>query len=328
MSANNLHKVAIIVPVFNAEKTLKRCLDSIVHQTLDDYEVIVINDGSFDHSLKIATKYAVKYHFLKVIDQSNKGLFVTRQEGIRLANSEYIGWVDADDFVDKTMFSTLYNQAVINDSELVYCDYYFYPRKIKTKEKWFREFKGKKDVNFVERNSQPWNKLVKTDLLKRMNIGNLFACCNDEAYIKVLLKAKNPISINKKLYYYSVGSDSMSTSYTNIEHYQEFVDASYNLRDKVGCEFDDKYWQEYFNYRIIYYLLVLMIVAGNTNNKTVYNHCKSKLNSIRYTENIHLKNILVYNFGYLKYVVISKVIPINFYLTRAICLLAFVQNRK
>ncbi|RDG16872.1 hypothetical protein DQM14_09060 [Limosilactobacillus fermentum] len=66
---------------------------------------------------------AVKYHFLKVIDQPNKGLFVTRQEGIRLANSEYIGWVDADDFVDKTMFSTLYNQAVINDSELVYCGY-------------------------------------------------------------------------------------------------------------------------------------------------------------------------------------------------------------
>ncbi|RDG17814.1 hypothetical protein DQM14_08020 [Limosilactobacillus fermentum] len=59
MSANNLHKVAIIVPVFNAEKTLKRCLDSIVHQTLDDYEVIVINDGSFDHSLKIATKYGL-----------------------------------------------------------------------------------------------------------------------------------------------------------------------------------------------------------------------------------------------------------------------------
>ena len=127
MSANNLHKVAIIVPVFNAEKTLKRCLDSIVHQTLDDYEVIVINDGSFDHSLKIATKYAVKYHFLKVIDQPNKGLFVTRQEGIRLANSEYIGWVDADDFVDKTMFSTLYNQAVINDSELVYCGYNLKP---------------------------------------------------------------------------------------------------------------------------------------------------------------------------------------------------------
>lgn len=127
MSANNLHKVVIIVPVFNAEKTLKRCLDSIVHQTLDDYEVIVINDGSFDNSLKIATKYAVKYHFLKVIDQPNKGLFVTRQEGIRLANSEYICWVDADDFVDKTMFSALYNQAVINDSELVYCGYNLKP---------------------------------------------------------------------------------------------------------------------------------------------------------------------------------------------------------
>ena len=102
--------VHLNVTICHAEKTLKRCLDSIVHQTLDDYEVIVINDGSFDHSLKIATKYAVKYHFLKVIDQPNKGLFVTRQEGIRLANSEYIGWVDADDFVDKTMFSTLYNQ--------------------------------------------------------------------------------------------------------------------------------------------------------------------------------------------------------------------------
>lgn len=323
MNSNTLHKVSIIVPVFNAANSLQRCLNSIVKQTLDDYEVIVINDGSCDESLTIAKNFSDKYPFVKVINQPNKGLFYSRKEGINLSNSKYIGWVDADDFVEPTMFETLYNKAEANDSELVYCDYHFYPQKIKTKEKWFREFKGKKDVNFVEQNSQPWNKLVKTELLRRLNIGDLFTSCNDEAYIKVLLEAKNPISIKEKLYYYCVGSDTMSSSYTNIKHYQNFVTASYNLQEKVGSNFSDKYWKEYFNYRIIYYLLVLMIVAGNANNREIYQQCKEKLLDINYKKNIHLKKILVYNFGYLKYIVITKILPLNFNLTRIICLVAF-----
>lgn len=318
-----LHKVSIIVPVFNASNSLSRCLNSLAKQTLDNYEVIIINDGSSDNSLDIAKKFAKRFPFFKIVDQPNKGLFYSRKEGIAFANSEYIGWVDADDFVDSSMFKTLYDKAVSNNSELVYCDYHFYPEKIKTKEKWFREFNGRKDVNFVERNSQPWNKLVKTKLLKRLDIGNLFTTCNDEAYIKVLLEANNPISIKEKLYYYCVGSDSMSTNYTDIKHYQQFVLASYSLRDNLGKDFDSKYWREYFNYRIIYYLLVLMIVSGNANDKNIYYECKEKIKAINYKKNMHLKNILIYNFGYLKYFVIAIILPLNFYLARLICLVAF-----
>lgn len=82
MNSNTLHKVSIIVPVFNAANSLQRCLNSIVKQTLDDYEVIVINDGSCDESLTIAKNFSDKYPFVKVINQPNKGLFYSPEMSI------------------------------------------------------------------------------------------------------------------------------------------------------------------------------------------------------------------------------------------------------
>ena len=98
-----------------------------------------------------------------------------------LYTGDYIGWVDADDFVEASMFQKLYESAIKNHSELVYCDYDFYPERISTKEKWYRPFLGKKDVDFVERNNQPWNKLVKHTVLNKLHIGELFPSCFDEA---------------------------------------------------------------------------------------------------------------------------------------------------
>ena len=108
----------------------------------------------------------------------NKGLYKTREIGLAKATGEYVGWCDADDFVEPQMYERLYQAAETHHSEMSYCDYSWFPEKIKTKEKWFREYQGKADVNFVERNSQPWNKIVKRELLERLEVGKYFVSCS------------------------------------------------------------------------------------------------------------------------------------------------------
>ncbi|MFC2679880.1 glycosyltransferase family 2 protein [Limosilactobacillus vaginalis] len=317
-----MYKVSIIIPVFNAMPYLRKCLYSVLHQNFDDYEVIIVNDGSNDGSKELIEKVAAEYKNVKVINQRNQGLYISRQRGLEVAKGKYIGWVDADDFVSMDMFKTLYDTAVSHDSDLVYCDYNFYPHKINTKEKWFRPFRGIKDINYVERNNQPWNKIVKKDLLDKLQISRMFLECFDEAYIKVLLNAKNPISINDKLYFYRVGVNSISTSYKNVNHYKKFISASMKLKWEMRNE--SLYWTEYFNYRIIYYYLITMLVAANANEKQEYLNLRNSLRkSTKFKKNKYLKQILKKNFGSLRSFAIENLIVFNFYFTRILAKLVF-----
>lgn len=128
------------------------------------------------------------------------------------------------------MYEVLYNTAIEHDSELVICDYSWIPRKTRTKEKWFREYKGTVDVSFIEQNSQVWNKIVKRELLNRLGIGPLFISCFDEIYIRVLMEAKNPVNIKQPLYNYRVGSGTMSSTYTNVAHYRMSIEGIKNRK--------------------------------------------------------------------------------------------------
>lgn len=96
-------KVSIIVPVYNGEKLLKRCLKSLLNQTLQDIEIICVNDGSTDNSVKIIKKYLDSR--LKLINNNiNSGLSVSRNKGMEIATGEYVGFVDCDDWVDNDYF--------------------------------------------------------------------------------------------------------------------------------------------------------------------------------------------------------------------------------
>lgn len=111
-------KVSIIVPVYNAEKYLNKCLDSLVNQTLKEIEIICVNDASTDGSLNILKGYAQKDSRLVVINQSKSGLSKTRNEALKLAKGEYIGFVDSDDWIDLDFYEKLYNAAKSNNVEI------------------------------------------------------------------------------------------------------------------------------------------------------------------------------------------------------------------
>lgn len=201
-----MKKVSVIIPAYNAEPYIEQCVNSVLYQTLEDIEIIFINDGSTDRTGEVLEQLVVGHPNARVIHQENKGLYRTREIGLSLATGDYVGWIDADDFVEPQMYEVLYNTAIEHDSELVICDYSWIPRKTRTKEKWFREYKGTVDVSFIEQNSQVWNKIVKRELLNRLGVGPLFISCFDEIYIRVLMEAKNPVNIKQPLYNYRVGS--------------------------------------------------------------------------------------------------------------------------
>ena len=107
-------KISVIVPVYNVEKYLARCLDSIINQTLADIEIICINDGSTDNSLEILNDYAKKDSRIKIIDQTNAGLSCARNAGMQIAQGEYIGFVDSDDWIDLDFYEKLVCFCILN----------------------------------------------------------------------------------------------------------------------------------------------------------------------------------------------------------------------
>ena len=119
-------KVSIIVPVYNVEKYLDRCMSSLLNQTLKDIEIIMVDDESPDNCPQLCDEYARKDERVKVIHKKNGGLGLARNSGLEIATGEYVAFVDSDDFVDINMYQELYSTADSYDSDIVYCGFYEY----------------------------------------------------------------------------------------------------------------------------------------------------------------------------------------------------------
>lgn len=117
--------VSVIVPVYNTERYLKKCLASLVHQDFDNYEIIIINDGSTDNSLAICEQFREKFDFITIYSQSNKGLSAARNQGVDLAKGKYIVFVDSDDYVELDFCSKLYGTAERHNVDIVMCSFLY-----------------------------------------------------------------------------------------------------------------------------------------------------------------------------------------------------------
>lgn len=161
-------KVSIIVPVYNVEKYIERCLDSLVNQTLKDIEIIIVNDGSTDGSKEIIQKYLNKYKNIVYLEKENGGLSSARNYGIPYAKGEYIGFVDSDDYVEITMYEKMYNKAIEEKSDMVECDFIWkYPNK--KREDIGKIYSDKKEA-IVEARVVAWNKIIKKDIIEKTKI--------------------------------------------------------------------------------------------------------------------------------------------------------------
>lgn len=116
--------ISIIIPVYQVEKHLRRCLDSVITQTFSDLEIILVNDGSTDSSGKICDEYAEKDSRIKVIHQSNQGISTVRNSALNIAKGDYIGFVDSDDYIEPAMFENLHQAAIENKADIAICNFH------------------------------------------------------------------------------------------------------------------------------------------------------------------------------------------------------------
>lgn len=116
-------KVSIIVPVFNCENYINRCVDSLLEQTLKELEIILVNDGSTDSSLAICHNYSTKFSNILTLDQPNGGASKARETGIKAASGEYVGFIDCDDWIHPKMFESIYAIAIEKQVDIVQCSF-------------------------------------------------------------------------------------------------------------------------------------------------------------------------------------------------------------
>lgn len=162
-------KLSVVIPVYNVEKYLSRCLDSVLKQTFTDMEIICVNDGSPDNSAKILSDYASRDSRIRIINQENQGLSAARNTGVAAARGKYIGFVDSDDWIDTDFYSTLINLAETHNADIAMAGTKFTSDFATEKTQSAHEYITS---NFIEKlrrmpNGAVWNKIFSLDLLRR-----------------------------------------------------------------------------------------------------------------------------------------------------------------
>ena len=166
-----MKSVSVIVPFYNVENYIEKCLETLVNQTLEDIEIILVNDGSKDRSKIIVDKFLKQYpEKIVYLEKENGGLSDARNYAIPHAKGEYIAFLDSDDYVEKTMYKDMYELAKKENSDMVECDFYWeYPDKNKRKEDKGVIYNGKKEMLEKVR-VVAWNKLIKKEILEKSRV--------------------------------------------------------------------------------------------------------------------------------------------------------------
>ena len=206
--------ISIIVPIYNASKYLKKCLDSLVNQTKKELEFILINDGSTDDSESIIKSYSDDR--IKYFKRSNHGIGKTRNFGINNASGKYIMFLDSDDYLEENACEVLYKKIEKEKLDVVVCDFYRVDSNSKEEEKIisFKNTKLKNNPNLLLNiNLAPWNKIYRSDLLKDNNINFIEDLKYEDApfVALALLKSKKIGKVDKPLINYTIHDSSETT---------------------------------------------------------------------------------------------------------------------
>lgn len=208
-------KVSIIVPVYNVEQYLPKCIESILNQTYRNLEIILVNDGSTDSSGSICDEYASKDPRIKVLQQKNSGVSAARNYGLEIADGEYIGFVDSDDWLDDDMYSSLVDLAESNQADLAICGYYVNNdidpsiKKEKAPERLTQEMAIVKclDIDYFSLGTSLWNKLFKSSLIKghKLKLDESLVIGEDMLFVcQFILEAETIIHSPQPKYHYAI----------------------------------------------------------------------------------------------------------------------------
>ena len=224
-------KVSVIIPVYNVEKYLRECLDSVINQTLSDIEIICVNDGSTDNSLAILEEYAQKDTRIKIISKRNEGAGKARQAAIKKASGEYLAFLDGDDYYKSDFVEKMYASAKKNNSDITICNISKYNIKTNVYTDISKSVSMQNiptfepfcagdmpDYIFTSFQNWNWNKIYKRSFIEAENIhfqalhrtnDLYFTCC-------ALVMAKRISTVKEPLVVYRIGMTDNSQSTNHL----------------------------------------------------------------------------------------------------------------
>ncbi len=301
--------VSVIVPVYNAEKYLRRCVSSLTNQTLREIEIILVDDSSTDSSLELCRQMAAEDSRIQVLHKKNEGAGYARNAALKLVNGTYIGFLDSDDYVKSDMFQTLYDKAVQYDSDLVMSGVLFVDGTMFSqsgaceKKTYFSEdtqFDTPESLNKLRMGivgSTPddcddskygmsiWKNLFRTDIIRAHNL--MFQSeremLSEDAlfmidYISCIRKATG---INEAFYYYCRNADSISKSYKKDRFEKSLVFISEvekrfrkDLSPREYRVYTDRFWQAMCR------VLCSQEIMYAKENRIAYRNLKNRLQAI------------------------------------------------
>lgn len=239
-------KVSITVPIFNAEKELPRCINSLIKQTLPDIEIILVDDGSTDSSGRICDEYALKDSRIRVLHKSNGGSGAARQLGLENSRGNYYTVCDADDWVEPNMYKELYNKAIKDDSDIVLSNHYInYPNGKQVESPTYKYIDQETyilDLMYHKTSVNTWNKLFKISTIRKYDINYEKGINLGEDVLFLYNLLLHPLKIstlNKPFYHYHRKIN--SNSYTNNITIKSFEQTKYVTLWKNKTFNSDKY---------------------------------------------------------------------------------------
>lgn len=209
-------KISIVIPIYNASKSLNRCIDSVLNQTFVNYELILVDDGSTDGSEKICDKYAEVDDRVRVIHKINEGVSKARSVGIEQAVGIYSIHVDADDYIDSRELELLYSEAIEQDADVVVCDYVleYKPNKFCVRRQSPHSNNSRKYLDLIfegKRMGVLWNKLIRTSLYENVEYPYNINYCEDVCIMLQILSQNIKLAyVAQPLYHYCFNNQSIT----------------------------------------------------------------------------------------------------------------------
>jgi Glycosyltransferases involved in cell wall biogenesis len=256
-------KISVIVPVYNVEKYIAKCLESLISQTLHNIEIICVNDGSTDNSLSILNSFAKQDRRIKIINQKNHGAAAARNVGIKIAKSKYIMFCDSDDYYDDKMCAKMLNIITNHNVDIAICGmnihYLAYKNKEKSDNDYYRvKFNGRKKINtyiICQTDVAVVNKIFRTDIIKNNNLEFPAGFNSEDFYFynAYMMLSHSVYFIQDKLYNYirrsgSVISNLFDKTPESFDHLY-ITEKLYDFMKKTGAlnKYRDLFWTCYIS---------------------------------------------------------------------------------
>lgn len=286
----NIEKISIIIPIYNVDKYLDKCLDTIINQTYKNLEIILINDGSTDNSLNICKTYAKKDERIIILNKENEGVSISRNKGIKIATGKYVVFMDADDYVASNHVEHLYNCMIENNVDLVISnaidikeDGTIVKNKknsdlLMTRDECLCELLTEKNFYHV-----CWGNLYKKEFLEECLFNSNYRIAEDLDFLYTYISKTKKVYFTSKKTYYWVIRNTSATHLPYSEKWNDELNICCSIIDRNCSKKNDLYEHSIAKY-----------IRANVNQAHRFNLTREQANLLRNNIKVYQNKILTY----------------------------------